>query len=186
MTQSLPLACHPDTPCPALRSVAVSARRSADGAGLELEYTLAGDIAALRIAAPVPPRRIARLWQHTCLEAFLGLEGSSAYLEVNLAPSGEWAAWTFDGYRTGMREAAMPAPRIETRLEPGVLALRAELDLSGQRWLAAAQAGQAGFAAVVELLDGSLSYWALAHPPGRPDFHAAAGRCGRLQGKLVA
>jgi hypothetical protein len=24
---------------------------------------------------------------------------------------------------------------------------------------------------VIEDADGSLSYWALAHPPGRPDFH---------------
>ena len=25
--------------------------------------------------------------------------------------------------------------------------------------------------AVVEAADGELSYWALRHPPGRPDFH---------------
>jgi hypothetical protein len=24
---------------------------------------------------------------------------------------------------------------------------------------------------VIETLDGSLSYWALRHPPGKPDFH---------------
>ena len=186
MTQSLPLTCHPDTPCPAPGSVAVAARRSHGGTRLELEFTLAGNIAGLRIPAPAPPRRTAGLWQHTCLEAFLGLEGSPAYLEVNLAPSGEWAAWTFDGYRAGMREAALPAPRIETRQEPGLLVLRAELDLASQPWLATAEAWQAGFTAVIEQLDGSLSYWAVAHPPGRPDFHAAAGRCCRLHGKLVA
>jgi hypothetical protein len=28
-----------------------------------------------------------------------------------------------------------------------------------------------GLAAILEDLDGSLSYWALAHAPGRPDFH---------------
>jgi hypothetical protein len=27
--------------------------------------------------------------------------------------------------------------------------------------------------AVVENSDGTLSYWALKHPPGRPDFHHA-------------
>jgi hypothetical protein len=27
--------------------------------------------------------------------------------------------------------------------------------------------------AVVETLDGALSYWALRHPPGKPDFHHA-------------
>ena len=25
--------------------------------------------------------------------------------------------------------------------------------------------------AVIEELDGTKSYWALAHPPGKPDFH---------------
>ncbi len=28
-----------------------------------------------------------------------------------------------------------------------------------------------GLSAVLEMKDGSLSYWALAHPPGKPDFH---------------
>ncbi len=186
MTQPLPLTCHPDSPCPALGSVAVDARRSRGGASLELEYRIAGDIAALRIPAPAPPRRIAGLWQHTCLEAFVGIEGSPSYLELNLAPSGEWAAWNFDGYRAGMREADIPAPRIESRSGPDTLLLRAEVDLTGQPWLAAAGTWQAGFAAVIERLDGSLSCWALMHPPGRPDFHAAAGRCSRLQGKLGA
>jgi len=27
--------------------------------------------------------------------------------------------------------------------------------------------------AVIEQADGRLSYWALAHPPGKPDFHRA-------------
>jgi len=30
-----------------------------------------------------------------------------------------------------------------------------------------------GLAAVIEELDGTKSYWALAHPPGAPDFHHA-------------
>jgi hypothetical protein len=28
-----------------------------------------------------------------------------------------------------------------------------------------------GLAAVVEETNGCLSYWALTHPPGKPDFH---------------
>jgi hypothetical protein len=28
-----------------------------------------------------------------------------------------------------------------------------------------------GLAAVIEDLNGALSYWALKHPPGKPDFH---------------
>ena len=30
-----------------------------------------------------------------------------------------------------------------------------------------------GLSAVIEGADGSLSYWALVHPPGKPDFHNA-------------
>jgi hypothetical protein len=32
-----------------------------------------------------------------------------------------------------------------------------------------------GLSAVIEDTRGSLSYWALAHPPGKPDFHHADG-----------
>ena len=28
-----------------------------------------------------------------------------------------------------------------------------------------------GLSAVIEETDGTKSYWALAHPPGKPDFH---------------
>ena len=28
-----------------------------------------------------------------------------------------------------------------------------------------------GLSAILEEADGTISYWALAHPPGRPDFH---------------
>ena len=28
-----------------------------------------------------------------------------------------------------------------------------------------------GMSAILEEEDGTISYWALAHPPGRPDFH---------------
>ena len=32
-----------------------------------------------------------------------------------------------------------------------------------------------GLAAVIESGNGDLSYWALKHPPGKPDFHHAHG-----------
>jgi len=47
-------------------------------------------------------------------------------------------------------------------LEPGAAALRL------------------GASAVLETRDGVLSYWALAHPAARPDFHAAGGFTLRL------
>ncbi len=38
-----------------------------------------------------------------------------------------------------------------------------------------------GLSAVVEANDGTLSYWALRHPPGRPDFHHPDGCVLRLE-----
>jgi hypothetical protein len=120
------------------------------------------------------------LWQHTCLEAFVAVEGSPSYLEFNLAPSSEWAAWSFDDYRSGMREADIPAPRIESQAAGGPLVVRALLDLAALPSLAAAGEWRLGLTAVIEPREGAISYWALAHPPGRPDFHAATGRTCRL------
>ena len=89
--------------------------------------------------------------------------GGAAYFEFNLSPSTEWAAYAFDGYRAGMRDLAMPAPRIGW----DGAGLRAALDLSGlppPPW-------RVGLSAVIEETDGTKSWWALAHPVGKPDFH---------------
>lgn len=148
-----------------------------DGASrLLLEYSLEGDIAALRVPAPATRRRAGELWRHTCFEAFVGTEDLDAYAEINLAPSGEWAAWSFEGYRAGQRDVAMPEPRLDILAGAGSLVLRAELDLASLPWLAAADPWCVGLTAVVESREGRVSYFALTHPPGRPDFHAAAGR----------
>lgn len=175
MTRPLPLARHPDSPCPALQSVSAVARR--DGASrLLLEYSLEGEISALRLPTPTTPRRADELWRHTCLEAFVAAEGLDAYAEINLAPSGEWAAWSFDRYRAGRQDIAMPEPRLDILGGVASLALRAELDLGSLPWLAAADRWRVGLTAVIESRAGQVSYFALAHPPGRPDFHAAAAR----------
>jgi hypothetical protein len=175
MTRPLPLACHPDTPCAALRGIVALARRDGD-ARLLLEYVLEGDLAALRVPAPATPRRAQELWRHTCLEAFVGTDGGDSYAEINLSPSGEWAAWSFDSYRGGRRDIAMREPRLDILAGTRSLQLRAELDLASLPWLAAADTWRVGLAAVVESGDGAISYWALAHPTGKPDFHAIVGR----------
>jgi len=53
---------------------------------------------------------------------------------------------------------------------------------SGELLLAASIAcdlptpAQVGLSAIVEHADGALQYWALAFPPGKPDFHSEACR----------
>lgn len=137
---------------------------------LRLRYVVTGIIAGLTIPAPVTPSRADDLWRHTCFEAFACPAPGEAYYEFNFAPSTQWAAYKFDGYRKGMRVAAeIGAPRIEVSSAPKRYTLQAALELSAltaERW-------RVGLAAVIEESGGRLSYWALAHPPGKPDFHRA-------------
>jgi hypothetical protein len=172
---TLALVCHPETPAPAARAIAVRVTHGPDGR-LVLEYWLCGDIANLLIPAPRPPGPEYSLWEHTCFEAFVAVVGGTAYREFNFSPSGQWAAYTFSGYRQrdeGAASRIAPAfcPQIVTR----ALADRLELDAAiapdalppnPRRALL-----QLGLSTVVEAADGSRTYWALRHTAARPDFH---------------
>jgi hypothetical protein len=175
------LTIHPDGACPAVQSIAVEATRPEDRS-LSLRYGLTGDPTRLLIPPPASPERADELWRHTCFEAFLAAPGSQSYYELNLSPSRRWAAYRFDGYRQGQAVAPMAAPRIALETRPDGLELTAELDLEGLADLPARGAWRLGLSAVIEQADGRICYWALAHPPGRPDFHHAD--C--LAGQLVA
>jgi len=148
---------------------------------LRLHYELRADPEQVRIPARAPGGgRADRLWAHTCFEAFIQAEGSAAYLELNFSPSGEWAAYRFDSYRQGMVAAELQEPpRMALRRAGDRLELEAEARL-GEAWPAGGPAAlgggvRIGVSAVVEDRHGRLSYWALRHPPGRPDFHHPHG-----------
>ena len=145
--------------------VRIEAEAMRSGTALTLRYRLSG-LDGVALPIPAISERTDELWRHTCFEAFVGA-GDEGYVEINLAPSTQWAAYRFDGYRQGMRNAEIAAPRIRERREGDALVLEAELDLP------VAGVWRVGLAAVVEAADGSLSWWALAHPPGKPDFHHA-------------
>jgi len=164
---------HPTAPCEAVRALEVEAVRTGPGR-LALRYRLEGRVADLLVPPPAPPARTDELWRHTCFEAFLRGPDGEAYVEINLAPSGQWAAHLFDGYRAGMRDAPLAAaPIIEVRATEDLLELSAELDLTGL--LPPDAAWRAGLTAVIEETEGRTSYWALAHPPAKADFHHADG-----------
>ena len=120
--------------------------------------------------------RASELWRTTCFEAFLRPHAEEGYREWNFAPSGDWAAYDFSGYREGMADAQVrssPYIRMEDNLTWWALGATITVE-AGQRW-------QLGLSAVVEEQDGTKSYWALAHPPGdKPDFHAADCFAARL------
>ena len=139
---------------------------------MEVRYIIAGRLEHVRVPEPRPPRPADQLWEHTCCEMFVRSSGAVAYHELNFAPSGEWAAYAFERYRHGAQAAiAALAPEVSVRRVPGALELSARMRL-GQLSPAYTSARLAiALAAVIEDEDGTLSYWALVHPPGKPDFH---------------
>jgi hypothetical protein len=150
-----------------VRAIEVEAERPAP-AQLVLRYRLTGVTEAL-VLPPPASGRADELWRTTCLEAFVQPRPGTAYTELNLSPSGPWAAYHFDDYRHDMTLADIAQPQTEVDRAADALTLTTvcELDL---RPLAT---WRLGMTAVIEDRAGGLSYWALAHPPGRPDFHNA-------------
>ncbi|MDH5556301.1 MAG: DOMON-like domain-containing protein [Alphaproteobacteria bacterium] len=149
---------------------AEAARPGSDS--LLLRFIVTGVIADLFLPPATATERTDELWRHTCFEAFVRAGPGTAYYEFNFAPSTQWAAYRFDGYRCGMSVAStMGAPRIEVRSDGGSYELQASLALDHLPDLPRDAAWRLGLSAVIEEADGNISYWALAHPPGKPDFH---------------
>jgi hypothetical protein len=136
--------------------------------GLKLRYVLRGGD-TLALPAEAHATRADELWRHTCFEAFLATREGDGYLEFNFSPSRAWAAYAFDRYRAGMRNAELEAPVIEVARKAEAVIVDVTLSLP-------ANAGERlALTAVIEHADGTLAYWALAHAPGKPDFHHPDG-----------
>jgi hypothetical protein len=158
---------HPDFPSVAVTAITVDAGRPNDGE-LTLRFHLEGDLGGVIWPEFDAPGRADGLWQHSCFEAFVGFVGEPGYCEFNFATSAKWAAYRFDGYRTGMRDLDRVThsgnwimPSSEMR---GVFIAR-DID-QPREW-------RLGISVIIEAKDGSKSYWALRHPSGKPDFHNA-------------
>lgn len=162
---------HPESHCAAVTEIAVEAVRPRAGL-LVLRYVLTGSVSGLRLPQPTAPERADELWRHTCFEAFVGAPDHGGYLEFNLAPSSQWAAYRFSGYRQEMAALEeFDAPGVEMESTGQGFEVRAALDLERVADLPTNAPWRLGLSAVIEATDGAMSYWALAHPPGRADFH---------------
>ena len=170
----LDLKCHPSTRTNTVRAIAVLVRRSA-AAELHMTFRLDGDIRRISVPSTGVPRIDAHLWQHTCFEAFIAVEGRPAYHEFNFAPSGEWAIYAMSGYRNGslLADETM-RPDITVRSTDSRLELDSLVRLDSLSAIHSRATLRIGLSAVVETSDG-LSYWALRHRADKPDFHDAAG-----------
>lgn len=178
---SFSLTPHRDSPRGPVGSISADVRLLKPAA-LEFRYRATGAVDDIVAPAIAFPERRDELWRHTCFEAFLRPAGAEDYLEFNFSPSTQWAAYHFDGYRKGMTAIVeCPPPKIEISKSKTELELHAMLDL---RWLKGdALKGplRLALSAIIEERGGAKSYWALAHAPGRPDFHQPGSFIGEIK-----
>jgi hypothetical protein len=165
--------CHPDSASTAVDRIDVTFFAVQDRA-LSVVFTADGLMAGVRVPSPATPRRTDGLWRHTCFEAFVGGATSRAYYEFNFAPSGEWAAYAFRDYRDRDAREFHLEPGITARVAGDRLQLEALVPLDACSF-APGEALRIGLSAVMEEHSGRLTYWAVRHPPGRPDFHHPDG-----------
>ena len=130
-------------------------------------FGVGAPLARFAIPETAEPERAQDLWQTTCFEAFLRPLGDTTYREWNFAPSSQWAACDFSGYREDMTPAEVETPpyiRIEDNFTWWALGASIAVP-ADTNW-------EMGLSAILEERDGTKSYWALAHPTAdKPDFH---------------
>jgi hypothetical protein len=179
----LMLLCHKETPAASVKSIEVTVQLNKNGR-LWLRYHVDCDLKKLETGHPEQPERRDGLWQTTCFEAFIRMGESDEYIELNFAPSSQWAAYQFASYRAGMVELEVDPPEIGLDASETHFALEADMMLPYEFRGAALNMA---ISAVIEETDGTKSYWALRHPDQDsvqdlscdPDFHDRA--CFTLQ-----
>jgi hypothetical protein len=138
---------------------------------IKIAFELRGDFSKVYFPEKIAkPQRKDELWKRTCFELFFAPIRDARYWEINLSPTGEWNAYSFTNYREGMKtESKIAGLQLQhARMKDG-LRLEATADLfnlnlgQGPLCLSAA--------AVIETLDGKISYWAFQHAGKIPDFH---------------
>lgn len=156
----------------------------------------------LKIPTLKPPaarRRQDELWKQTCLEIFVAdaafaSSASEGYIEMNLAPSGDWNLYAFDSYRSGMRPLpCLPGDSADPWSAGPLVGSTQSADGKERSWCGRLRASGGehtsaepepelarvlkapslvlGAAAVLEYDNGEREYWALDHCGEKPDFH---------------
>jgi hypothetical protein len=175
LTQSAVLTAHPSTPNNHVHSLGVQLRAEEPGI-LAFQYSLDADMSRVRLSASGAGARADALWKHTCFEAFVAPAQGPGYYEFNVSPSLDWAIYRFSAYREGMSPAEIGrAPETSVRRGDDGLELKATVRLGHLADLRDARHLRIALAAVIEDIDGRLSYWGLRHLPGKPDFHHPNG-----------
>lgn len=153
-----------------LNSVSVALTVAASG-DLQLDYRFEGNIEQLALPPQTKPGMADGLWQHTCCELFVATKGNTSYREFNFSPSGQWAIYDFGDYR---QRLAAPLPDAVPRIEltpASATDLRIRVRVPAILLPPPGENLELGLTVVTEARNGSLAYWALAHPGDKPDFH---------------
>ncbi|MGV9005465.1 MAG: DOMON-like domain-containing protein [Brevundimonas sp.] len=167
----LDLICHPAGSAGPVARLTVSAFRP-EPSVLALDYVVSGDMARVLLPRWTARSRADDLWRHTCFEAFIRSDTGPGYHEINLSPSGQWAVYGFDAYRQGqVPSAGVESDALVRAFDETHVAVSAVLWLERLNGLNPAAPWSIGLSAVIEAIDGTIAYWALAHPSDTPDFH---------------
>jgi hypothetical protein len=159
----------------ALGGVDVRVRRTEPDT-LVLQYVLRAKMPRIRVPSTQSPERADNLWKHTCFEAFIAVTGAPGYHELNFSPSRRWALYTFSAYREGMSPSNVTVPpSLEVRSFDDRLELDAAIRLPELVDRPVGRTLKLALSTVIEDESGTLSYWALKHAPGKPDFHHPDG-----------
>lgn len=160
---------------PALASLDATVNLLSTKDGYLIEFSLTGaPVYDLELDAPSPmPARRDELWKHSCFEAFFAPTAGLHYYEFNGSPSGDWALYRFDDYRTGMQPQPLTvAPELRHHARQATsLSITWHLPVFCSEPLA-----RAGITAILRTRSdpASSTYWALLHAGPQPDFHLRA------------
>ena len=167
-----PLMLHNTCDLGPIRSVTAQVKPT--DVGCDARFRLDGDVGRIKLPEAGPSVRTDDLWKTTCFEIFWQPIGAPSYREFNLSPSGRWAAYYFDSFREGMRDA--PVDAISLSVAGGSSNGSGELVVAASIACDLPTPAQVALNAIVEHEDGALQFWALAFPPGKPEFHSEACR----------
>ncbi len=169
---------HPDTANNVTKALYIGVKALYENDELILHYDLVGTLGDLLIPEAQIATEAKDLWKHTCFEAFIAVvddETHTRYHEFNFSPSGHWAAYGFTNYRQRKPWQASNRPVSRFSQSSDQLSLDVIIKTADLPVKAPHQPYRLGLSAVLETNEGELSYWALCHPGGSPDFHHRRG-----------
>lgn len=142
---------------------------------LALSFILKGDLSDVHLPIESNPQRRDGLWRDTCFEVFVA-GGGTQYYEFNFSPSRCWAAYAFSDYRERLIvQDPVVFPIINLKKSKNRIVLTTKLPFIALPLLGQEKKMRIGLSSVIKTDDGNLTYWALCHPAGTPDFHCHRG-----------